>query len=459
METLEKVTLESIAKVNKSATEQSLNPIVPFRPVQYLGSKIRVLDDIGNAVQELVPKGGRIADFFAGSTVVSQFIASKGYSIAAFDTQLYAKEFGVACLGIGRNQSERLDSDIVLDGMQIQTLAPNEKLWNEFAQDEKFAIQNSDISKLRSTYAQLPHIWKDAKSEFHSKITNPGGFESAINCLPLICSVYSGSYFGVQQSLEIDQIRKSISRLSQNKLITQWQESAALTSLMFAASRCVHSAGKHFAQPIKNHEFGKNKFADTRLLSDRKISVTNSFREATDSINRLVFSKSDFNNFELRQAEKIQASDIAEFDLVYLDPPYTAQQYSRFYHLLETLCSYKFPNLITDGTITNGLYPKDRFKSVFCSKRNALPAFSTIIERCKSAKANLLISYSHSVGESDGNARTMSFSEILNECEKHYGAKFVEWVGMEHSYRQFNSSGLANQMRNDPEVLITCKIA
>lgn len=459
MDALEKVTREPSRKVNSSDAAESLNSFVPFRPVQYLGSKIRVLDEIGSVVKELAPRGGRVADFFAGSTVVSQFIASKGYSISAYDTQIYAKEFGVACLGIGRKQSERLNSDHVLGDLKIRTRLPNEELWCDFAQDEKTAIQNLDIKKLRSIYGQLPHIWKDTNSEFHSKIANSIGFESAISRLPLVCSVYSGSYFGVQQALEIDQIRNSIWQLSKSQLISRWQESAALTALMFAASRCVHSAGKHFAQPIKNHEAGTNKFADTRLLSDRKISVVESFQEAVESINRLAFSEKNSNNFELRQAEKLQARDIAEFDLVYLDPPYTAQQYSRFYHLLETLCSYSFPNLITDGTITSGLYPKDRFKSAFCSKRNALPAFSTILERCKSAKANLLISYSHSVSGSDGNARTMSFSEILSECEKHFGARYVKWVSMEHNYRQFNSSGLANQMRNDPEVLITCKIA
>ena len=441
-----------------STTYDERDCFVPFRPVQYLGSKIRVLDEIRNAVRALVPRGGRVGDLFAGSTVVSQYLASDGYSVSAVDTQSYSSKFGISCLGIGRGHREKLNSQTIIQNAMRSKVAPSMSHWLGIADTEKVAIADSDLETLRQIYNELPLIWRDPENPFFSKINGVKFASSAKGALPLLCSIYSGSYFGVRQALDVDLIRNAIFQLSSADELTEWQESAALTALMYATSRCVHSAGKHFAQPIKSHALGTNAFAEKRLLSDRRISVINEFEGAVERINNLAYPEGISNKFLLGEAEHIAPKFFDELDLVYLDPPYTAQQYSRFYHILETLCTYQFPNLILDNKLTSGLYPSDRFKSAFCSKRAAMPAFSSIVERSCKAGASLLISYSHSATGSDGNARMLSFEDIINECGRYYGSKNVEWEGMEHSYRQFNNSRMANQKRNDPEVLIKCKI-
>ena len=88
----------------------------------------------------------------------------------------------------------------------------------------------------------------------------------------------------------------------------------------------------------------------------------------------------------------VQLSDeLADASLWYLDPPYTRDQYSRFYHFLETLARGDEPELAHGAR-----YREDRFKSAFCSSRSAASElrdlFSAIRER--SPRASVLLSYS-----------------------------------------------------------------
>ena len=113
--------------------------------------------------------------------------------------------------------------------------------------------------------------------------------------------------------------------------------------------------------------------------------------------------------------------------------------------------------MVLRNEITKGLYSANRYKSAFCSKRQAPDAFRKIISSAHSYGASLIISYSQSKSGSNGNARMISLESLLNTCVEFYGISSVESSEEEHSYRQFNSSQNANQKRHDPEVLILCK--
>ena len=62
-------------------------------------------------------------------------------------------------------------------------------------------------------------------------------------------------------------------------------------------------------------------------------------------------------------------------DVLYLDPPYNARQYSSNYHVLETISRYDAPTL----TGMTGLRDSKAQKSAFCSKRTVAQAFDDII--------------------------------------------------------------------------------
>lgn len=413
----------------------------PFRPIQYLGSKLRVLDEIASAASALVRPGAQVVDLFTGTTVVAQHLASAGAPVTAVDTQRYAELFGFALLGVERACNETLDGQEIVDaalGMDAATA----ECWRKASEAENHALDRSDAEALRSLYEALPLAWRSV-----------GGSEPFS-----ICTVYAGTYFGVRQALEIDFLRRSIRQLGQEGRLSPWQSSAAMTGLMHAASMTVHSAGKHFAQPLR-HGSGNVRFLDARLIADRSISVTDSFIEGCRRVSANPF-RSTHGHGAIRAAAEEYVFDRKDApQLYYLDPPYTAQQYSRFYHVLETLAEDGAPKIPLGGRVTSGLYPTGRYKSAFSSRRSAPKAMEALLIEIARRGAAALISYSASAAGSDGNARMVTLEELLGICSRAFGVANVECSRMAHRYRQFNSAGWANERRDDSEILILCKSA
>lgn len=430
--------------MNVSAKINPIPPVAPFRPIQYLGNKLRVLDPILDMAVRMVGPNARVADLFTGSSVVAQALCSRGFSVTAVDTQSYSVAIASAMLGVGRSQSETFDP---LQVLQARYSSSNLDLWSRYAEAESAAIAQNDFDSLTKLYSELPLIWRRA-DQFGSAVADH---------VPLMTEIYSGSYFGVGQALALDQLRSSAAALHRSGQLTDWQFSAALTAIMSAASAAVNSAGKHFAQPLLAGSSQNIGFLRKRVLEDRRVCIDKHFIAASAEINLRSQMPFTGNRAVKSAAEDFVANDGSEFDLYYLDPPYTAQQYSRFYHVLETLADYKMPDLIHNGKVTTGLYPASRYKSAFSSRRLALPAFSGILQQAKRKNVSLLISYSSSGANSTGNARMISLSELLEACRGAFGDKAVQQIQMKHRYRQFNSAENAIVERDDPEILIACR--
>lgn len=429
-----------------------------FRPIQYLGSKLRVLDEICDAACSLIGREGNVVDLFTGSTVVAQSLAGCGHSVTTVDSQSYSQILAKACLSIGRLPYETCTVDEIAHNSLPERIEENFQIWEPYASIEEKMLASEDACGLRKLYERLPLIWRNAESPYHRLVEGKGVSFPHLT-IPLITSIYAGSYFGVKQALELDRLRYAIFLLHETRLISDWQKHAALASLLSAASATVHSAGKHFAQPLSGGRMKNSDFKNKRLLQDRNISVKDSFAHSCAMINKLSMGDGSKHSAFCDSAENfLERNERDDFDLYYLDPPYTAQQYSRFYHILETLCTYESPKLITDGQLTTGLYPEKRFRSAFCSKSRALLTIKKIIQKARQSNACLIISYSYSHTGSDGNARMISLMELLEACKQEYGARSVVLWNMGHNYRQFNSKKKTNKKRNDPEILVTCRI-
>ncbi|WP_406240097.1 DNA adenine methylase (plasmid) [Acetobacter orientalis] len=414
----------------------------PFRPVQYLGSKLRVLEEIRSAVASLAPVGTRVADLFTGTTVVAQALAADGYQVTAVDTQKYAEMFGLALLGVNKGAHETAPSDIITNGLREKVSSVPKGIWASALAREDEALGRKDHSALRVLYDEIPLTWR-----------NP----SDTSWAPPITSVYAGTYFGIRQALTLDTILQIVENRLQKGSISPWQYTAFKTSLMHAASLAVHSAGKHFAQPLTRSTSSGTLLAG-RIISDRKINIEQKFSDGCEAISLIHPDGSDGHSVKIGPAEEIIAQEDPH-KLYYLDPPYTAQQYSRFYHILETLADDGIPKLPKDTPASTGLYPEKRYKSAFSARSKAPAAFDKLISNIASQGASAVISYSASSAESNGNARMITLNEIIEICNNRFGKKNVECATMAHRYRQFNSSGKSNKSRDDKELLILCKSA
>jgi adenine-specific DNA-methyltransferase len=74
--------------------------------------------------------------------------------------------------------------------------------------------------------------------------------------------------------------------------------------------------------------------------------------------------------------------------VVYADPPYSRAQYSRYYHVLETLTRYDYPD-----SIGVGRYRPDRFQTIFSLASGVEEAMEDLASGVASLGACLVLSY------------------------------------------------------------------
>jgi adenine-specific DNA methylase len=358
-------------------------------------------------------------------------------------------------LGIGRQPRESCSFATLSASGLTATNTSLRNAWTPFLDREAEAVLNADAGALAAVHSDLPLIWRVPDHPFRAQV-EAGARRSALGESSLLTSIYAGSYFGVRQALVLDELRQNVEMAHSTGRLSDWQYSAALTAIMSAASAAAHTAGKHFAQPLNAGSSRNERFLAGRLLQDRRIDIEREFAVACDAIHSQAVPTDGGHKAWCGPAESF-VSHRGVADLYYLDPPYTAQQYSRFYHVLETICTYEYPQLFENGALTTGLYPTGRYKSDFSSKRKAPSAFQVITNRAKVSGAALAISYSQSAADSRGNARMISLDQLLEVCSAEYGRRNVECFQLSHRYRQFNSASASNAKRDDPEILITCK--
>ena len=85
----------------------------------------------------------------------------------------------------------------------------------------------------------------------------------------------------------------------------------------------------------------------------------------------------------------IKTEDFKKVKCVYIDTPYTGEQYSRFYHILETVTKYDNPPLEYKAK-----YRKDRFTSGFSLRSTAKDEFKDMLNLLSQMNKTIVLSYS-----------------------------------------------------------------
>lgn len=220
-------------------------------------------------------------------------------------------------------------------------------------------------------------------------------------------SNYSNTYFSKKQCCEIDSIRYAVEKIKDS--------SNTYFNYLFALmiSMCIaQSTTGHFAQFLDKDHY--------RVKPLRKISIIDTFYKICDEISDKIISRYKNTVYNLPYEElfeKVSNTNIATF---YLDPPYTHDQYSRFYHILETVCKYDKPEVNFKAK-----YRTDRFMSGFCYTDKVNNEFQKIIEYCFSKNSNLVISYS--------NKGVAKINDIVDIAQNYYKNIELKEIAYKHS--------------------------
>ena len=198
-----------------------------------------------------------------------------------------------------------------------------------------------------------------------------------------ISTNYGGRFFEMNDALCIGYIRDD---LEQNKeKLNEREFCILLASLLYSADRCANTVG-HYDAYFK------------------KINLRSSFQ--FELIQPIISGSSDQRNIRIFREDSNELVKKIKCDVVYIDPPYSSRQYSRFYHVLENIVEWKKPELYGVA-----LKPEAQNMSAYCSSK-ALDSFTDLIGslRCK----YILVSYNNTYhSKSKSSENKMKLEDIL----------------------------------------------
>lgn len=219
--------------------------------------------------------------------------------------------------------------------------------------------------------------WDDLKLETLKEKYN------AINSIKLAQNYYSinygDKYFSMNDALKIGFIREDIENIKNSGLINEKEYYILLSSLLYSADKTSNTVG-HYEAYFKNKNLD-DKFI-FKLINPIHIKDIHIYREDANTL-----------------AKSLKT------DIVYIDPPYNSRQYSRFYHVLETIVKNDNPKLY--GT---ALKPTPENMSDYC-RASAKDAFKNLIETLNCQ--HIAVSYNNTyASKSSSSKNKINLSDI-----------------------------------------------
>ena len=437
-----------------------------LRPIHYLGSKLRILDFIQKVIDEVDPTQSPICDLFAGTGSVSYKLSDKR-QVVSVDIQEYSK---VICSALLNPSKIKVDIDITFAN-KIQNSTQNSKLEWVFEPLIKYEDFCMSQTQLKNLEPMCELIEKGSLITFELGYSQESSYElsKAINDSylrlkstklskqeTLITRHFGGLFFSYKQAVHLDTLLEFVSNLElQNK-------NSYLAAVLSTASGCVNSVGKHFAQPVKpRRKDGTPKPSLGNIVNrDRNLDIFSIFKDWVNTYLDIPITKYEHAVVRMDYLKALELID-DDIRIVYADPPYTRDHYSRFYHVLETMCLRDNPDISTNfvhgkKVLSRGIYRSKRHQSPFCIKTKAVEAFESLFSEVSNKNASLILSYSPYDDSKDSHPRMLTIEQIKTIANTYYRNIEIMSPG-KFSHSKFNNSEKNFDMTYNAEILIVCK--
>lgn len=421
-----------------------------FRPVQYLGNKWRLLEEIERAVTPLVTRSRpAVCDLFCGTGVVAARL-NRVYPVLAADVQEYARVLTSALLRPASLDATRiLSAAREVQEVLLQAAQP--------VVDHEKRTMAAVVSAPEAVCDLLEHGSLEAGA-----LTPSGGPQWAgsvaeelrkIQAYSVTTRYYGGVYVSYQQAVQLDALATVL-----HELVPPARD-CGLAALISTAAELVASVGGHFAQPVRPRgpDGSIKRRVLTAVVKSRRVDAFEAFsawmsrysRRRPSSVPHWV-ARADFRD-TLDQLPP-------EIGCVYADPPYTRDHYSRFYHVLETLALGDEPGLsstVIGGRArpSRGLYRADRHQSPFSIVRQAPGAFRTMAVALAARGIPLVLSYSPVPETEKPRARVMALPDLVEVMKQSFGQVEVRVIDAA-THAKFNASRLNASVSYGAEVLV-----
>lgn len=230
---------------------------------------------------------------------------------------------------------------------------------------------------------------------------------------------YGNKFFSMNDAKKIGYIREDIEQRKNKKQINSKEYNILITSLIYSFDKISNTVG-HYEAYIKNHKIKDNFNFEliTPIKTQKKIRI---YREDSNKL-----------------AKKIKT------DIAFIDPPYNSRQYSRFYHVLETIVKWDKPKLY--GT---AMKPKEENMSDYC--RNKAPeVFKDLVDNLNTKY--IVVTYNNTYDSKSTSSKNKITLEEIETTLKQKGKTRI----FRHKYNAFNAG--KTDLNNHQELLFITEV-
>jgi len=418
-----------------------------FQSIRYMGSKRKLAETIHQLVKDEIQFNGEgyFFDLFAGTNSIAEFF-KKDCPIITNDIQDYSYQIALALIK---------NKNIIICTHDIENLNKIRKKkydslsskFQKYLKIENEIISQKEIGKYVEFINSFPNA-NDVQNKEGHELAYFFSIDFLNSCRKtdeylLFTTYFNNSYFSLKQCLQIDSLRFAIDKTTNRNLESETKEiirAIYLTCLMSTLSIAVNSTS-HFAQFHKLNEKNFNWIIERRqkdileIFNRKMIEFNNSF--ISTKFSNICLNKNYKSVFE--ENEEL----LNETKVIYIDPPYSCAPYSRFYHILETLVKYDYPESLYDGR-----YRGDRYVSEFNQKGKVLIEFESLLENLIKYDFDVLFSYPLN------NDLNFNAEDLLELCNRYYDPSKMMVKKISQNRQAF---GNKNAKNGQIEYLILCK--
>ena len=395
-----------------------------IQTLQYMGSKSRMLNNICKPIIE-DKDIETVVDLFAGTGSVGYALAPYKH-IVSNDLEYYAYVVNEAILNGCNIDDENMDlfreavkRKYSVSSSYVNCAILKEKEYLEgdldhYAEYAAFSEGTPSIFNPKTDISELKSIEKLVAC------IAPGKKEQNVQFPCLFLTYFASAYFGINQCCQIDAIASQILEIEEKRI-----RNVFFAALMTALSICA-STTTHFAQYLKV----KSKGTFRNIREKRSQDIFSLFDDALKKFEEKGLMRKTAASHECHNVDFLDCLKEIKPDtktLVYADPPYFKEHYSRYYHVLNTLCLYDYPAPAVNPqtkVYSIGRYRTERSVSDFGKRAKVLEAFRRMINVCADKQLKLVISYSEN--------SLVKIYELLKLAEERYRVK-VDKVILKHS--------------------------
>lgn len=381
--------------------------------VKYMGSKTKILPFIIEGLNK-VHIGEEICDLFAGSCSLSGALCDQ-VPVISNDIQKYSLVLAKTYL-TDWNNTEVCINDVIRSAKEY-----HETYYKDFVKEYEYPASFS-IREFNAVELESRNL---IETEFN-------------NDWHLFTKYYSGTWWSTEQCTWIDSLRKAIEDYKDSPIYN-----TLLSSLMFAAAYNSQGTG-HYAQ----YRDAKNDSSLHDINIYRSKSIIEYFSRKAEYTLNILRKVPNKLNHRVMAEDYLDCLNKINNCTVYADPPYCFVHYSRFYHILETLVLYDYPNIqAKNGIVVKGRYREDRHQSPFCIKTQVQKAFDDMFYTIKNNNCSLALSYS--------NTGMISVDQLVDIACKYFEKKKISINSMDYTHMTMGRK--EDRTRDVQEMLLLIK--